>query len=128
MLSRFVRSRVASLSVPIASSGYRRKEQSFYFAGGVVGGALVFSYLTNDDKKWFAEETKSEPYVYKVVLTGGPCGGKSTAMSELSARLKSLGYEVFLVPEAATLLISGGVAVLNRTRQDLMDIEANLMK
>ena len=37
----------------------------------------------------------------------GPCGGKSTAMATISDRLLSLGYRVFRVPEAATLVITG---------------------
>eukprot|EP01125_Pyxidicula_operculata_P022511 TRINITY_DN923_c0_g1_i2.p1 TRINITY_DN923_c0_g1~~TRINITY_DN923_c0_g1_i2.p1 ORF type:complete len:418 (+),score=81.22 TRINITY_DN923_c0_g1_i2:496-1749(+) len=45
--------------------------------------------------------------VYRIVLTGGPCGGKSTAMATISNRLMSLGFKVFRVPEAATLLITG---------------------
>lgn len=46
--------------------------------------------------------------VYRVVLTGGPCGGKTTAMGSLTERFQALGWRVFRVPEAATLLISGG--------------------
>lgn len=52
-------------------------------------------------------EMKHEAPVYRIVLTGGPCGGKSTAMSHISDRLKGLGFRVFCVPEAAALLITG---------------------
>ena len=38
----------------------------------------------------------------------GPCGGKSTAVAMLSKRLSALGYAVFIVPETATLMITGG--------------------
>lgn len=34
---------------------------------------------------------KSTP-VYRIVLTGGPCGGKSTAVATISDRLLSLGF------------------------------------
>lgn len=44
--------------------------------------------------------------VYRIVLTGGPCGGKSTALTHISDRLSSLGFRVFRVPEAATILIT----------------------
>mmetsp|Transcript_58711 Transcript_58711/g.132880 ORF Transcript_58711/g.132880 Transcript_58711/m.132880 type:complete len:364 (+) Transcript_58711:59-1150(+) len=40
------------------------------------------------------------------VLTGGPCSGKSSAISELPKTL--LGHEVVRVPEAATLYFSRG--------------------
>jgi predicted ATPase len=49
-----------------------------------------------------------KPPVWRIVLTGGPCGGKSTAMHHLQERLTSLGFLVFVVPEAATLVITGG--------------------
>ncbi len=42
---------------------------------------------------------------YRIVLTGGPGGGKTTA-ADLFRR--ELGDEVVVVPEAATLLFSGG--------------------
>jgi len=46
----------------------------------------------------------------KIVLTGGPCAGKTTAMSWIQSNLTKLGYTVLFVPETATELITGGVA------------------
>ena len=48
--------------------------------------------------------------IVKIVITGGPCGGKSTAMSRIMKELGKLGYTVLFVPETASELISGGVA------------------
>ncbi|MDO4796812.1 MAG: AAA family ATPase [Coriobacteriales bacterium] len=48
--------------------------------------------------------------VSKIVITGGPCGGKTTALSRIQRDLSHLGYTVLIVPETATALISGGVA------------------
>ena len=48
--------------------------------------------------------------VFKVCLTGGPCSGKSTSMSVVTSKLTMEGVAVFSVPEAATLLINGGLA------------------
>lgn len=45
--------------------------------------------------------------IKKIVLTGGPAGGKTTLTSRLVKELSSIGYRVFIVPEAATELISG---------------------
>ena len=45
--------------------------------------------------------------IRKIVLTGGPAGGKTTLTSRLVKELSSIGYRVFIVPEAATELISG---------------------
>lgn len=48
--------------------------------------------------------------ITKIVLTGGPCAGKSTAMSWIQNAFTERGYKVLFVPETATELITGGVA------------------
>ena len=49
-------------------------------------------------------------HVYRIVLTGGPCAGKTTAMARLSGFLQERGFRVYTVPEMATLLFTNGVA------------------
>eukprot|EP00979_Chaetoceros_neogracilis_P013458 scaffold3835_cov295-Chaetoceros_neogracile.AAC.27 len=51
--------------------------------------------------------TKSAPF-HKFVLTGGPCGGKTTALARLRSYLGERGFEVMTVPEAFTILASNG--------------------
>ena len=46
----------------------------------------------------------------KIVLTGGPCAGKTTALNWISNYFSKRGYTVLFVPETATELISNGVA------------------
>ena len=48
--------------------------------------------------------------ITNIVITGGPCGGKTTGLEEIKKTFSSLGYCVLVVPETATELISGGVA------------------
>lgn len=48
--------------------------------------------------------------VHKIVITGGPCAGKSTAMSWVHNEFTKIGYTVLIIPETATELITGGVA------------------
>ena len=48
--------------------------------------------------------------ITKIVITGGPCAGKSTAMSRIQDAFTQMGYTVLFVPETATELITGGVA------------------
>lgn len=48
--------------------------------------------------------------ITKIVITGGPCGGKSTAMSWVQKAFSQMGYTVLFVPETATELITAGVA------------------
>ena len=45
---------------------------------------------------------------YKIVLTGGPCGGKTTALARLSSYLRERGFEVITCPEAFSILGSNG--------------------
>lgn len=56
------------------------------------------------------KEEKVMPNITKIVITGGPCAGKSTAMSWIQNAFTQMGYGVLFVPETATELISGGVA------------------
>lgn len=44
-----------------------------------------------------------------IVLTGGPCAGKTTALARLTDLFQNLGFRVLVVPEMATLLFQGGV-------------------
>ena len=46
----------------------------------------------------------------KIVITGGPSAGKTTAMSWVQNAFSKLGYTVLFVPETATEFITGGVA------------------
>eukprot|EP00985_Skeletonema_marinoi_P016499 scaffold8890_cov99-Skeletonema_marinoi.AAC.2 len=48
--------------------------------------------------------------IYKIVLTGGPCGGKTTSMARLSPYLRERGFEVITCPEAFSLLVNNGMA------------------
>lgn len=52
-----------------------------------------------------AAETRPHNHRYRIVLTGGPGGGKTTA-ADLFRR--EIGDRVVIVPESATLLFSGG--------------------
>lgn len=47
--------------------------------------------------------------IAKIVITGGPCAGKTTAMSRIQEEFMEMGYTVLFVPETATELITGGV-------------------
>ena len=46
----------------------------------------------------------------KLVLTGGPCAGKSTALSYITQKLGDRGFYPLVVHEAPTLLMSGGIS------------------
>lgn len=50
-----------------------------------------------------------EKGITKIVLTGGPCAGKTTALSKLVQRLSDIGYKPIVVSETATELINNGI-------------------
>ncbi|KAG5472347.1 hypothetical protein LSCM1_03746 [Leishmania martiniquensis] len=53
---------------------------------------------------------ESKHKVYRVCLTGGPCAGKSTMLSAIQSKIpQRTGFRVMCVPEAATLLVTGGM-------------------
>ncbi len=54
-------------------------------------------------------EHQKKRKVWKLVLTGGPCGGKTTGQTRLSTFFENLGWKVYRVPETANILLSGGV-------------------
>jgi len=47
--------------------------------------------------------------IKRIVLTGGPCAGKTTILSKLEQDLSEKGYKVFIVSESATELINSGI-------------------
>lgn len=55
------------------------------------------------------EEEKTKQKITKIVLTGGPCAGKTTAMNWMQNFFQKQGYKVLFVPETATELITGGL-------------------
>lgn len=48
--------------------------------------------------------------ISKIVITGGPCAGKTTAMSWIQNAFTAKGYTVLFIGETATEFIRGGVA------------------
>ena len=46
----------------------------------------------------------------KIVITGGPCAGKTTALSKLEKHFTGLGFRVIFINETATELILNGIA------------------
>lgn len=52
--------------------------------------------------------------VPEIVLTGGPCSGKTTGLAYTLEKLMDRGHRVFLVPEVPTMFILGGVQDISR--------------
>jgi thymidylate kinase len=56
----------------------------------------------------------------KIVLTGGPCAGKTTALSRIEVDLTEKGYRVLVISESATELIKGGIKPFGLTPFELL--------
>lgn len=66
--------------------------------------------------------------IYKFVLTGGPCAGKTTALSTINNVFTQKGYTVLIISETATELILSGVHPWNSSKQAVLDFEYAITK
>ena len=68
--------------------------------------------------------------VTRILLTGGPCAGKTTALAAIKSDLTQLGYKVLEVPEAATIIAKGGamIAAESFTAQEGLSFQKALIK
>lgn len=51
------------------------------------------------------------PPIFRFVFTGGPCGGKTTALARVFSYLRERGFECITCPEAYTTLSSNGMNI-----------------
>ena len=64
--------------------------------------------------------------IKKIVITGGPCAGKTTGMSYLEQELSKMGYKVVFLNESATEIILSGLGPnANKTN---LDFERNIIQ
>ena len=54
--------------------------------------------------------------IKRIVLTGGPCAGKTTALVQVIEHFSSLGYKVFTIPEVPTLFSQAGMNYLTKNK------------
>lgn len=71
---------------------------------------LAVLYNIPIEKLLILKEDVKQVTINKIVITGGPCAGKTTAMSWIQNAFDKKGYKVLFIPETATELITGGVA------------------
>lgn len=65
--------------------------------------------------------------ITKIVITGGPCAGKSTALKSVRDAFAEKGYRVLVIDEIATELINGGISPSAcGTRADFQKIRLEL--
>jgi len=67
-------------------------------------------------------------HIPRVVITGGPCSGKTTGMSYIVEKLQDYGYKAFVVPEMATLLQQAGFDISVATELEFMSFEEQILR
>ena len=60
--------------------------------------------------------------IHRIVLTGGPCAGKTTAFARIETELTNLGYKVFVMPETFTELYGGGIKLFEYPAVEFQDM------
>jgi len=65
--------------------------------------------------------------IINIVLTGGPCAGKTTALAKVIQYFTYRGYAVYAQPEAATLFNQGGVNFLTDDKRLFFECEKQLL-
>ena len=99
---------------------------------GLATGAFLYSMIRKPVLSIKEDRLKTKSFgdskVFTLVLTGGPCGGKSTGMTMIKKELELDGYTVYTVPEVPTILISGGCAYPGENGGELlMEFETGLI-
>lgn len=61
--------------------------------------------------------------VKKIVLTGGPCAGKSTAIDSIKNHFEKLGFNVIIINESATELINSGIKPFGENKIDPFEFQ-----
>lgn len=71
---------------------------------------------------------KSTRMVTKIVLTGGPCAGKSTILKRIKEKYEKIGWAVYMLPESATLFIEAGANFLTSDSKLLFETEKSKLQ
>jgi predicted ATPase len=68
------------------------------------------------------------PVIHRIVLTGGPCAGKSTALHRIAGWLRACGIRVYHLPEASTLLLPGGIVVAGAPLEQMVTFQTGIVR
>lgn len=63
--------------------------------------------------------------IHRIVITGGPCAGKTTAFARIQSELSLRGYKVYIVPETFTEMYGGGIKLLDYVNIDFQEMLLN---
>lgn len=95
---------------------------------GSAAARVARDTCKNNSNRNFFPSDMEQKRLYKVVLTGGPCGGKTTGQTRLCTFFENMGWKVFRVPETATVLLSGGVKFSDLNAEEGFKFQENLLR
>lgn len=94
---------------------------------GVTHGSIHGLDIKNGIIKKMEEKGMGQ-IIGKIVLTGGPCAGKTTALSRIEEELTERGYRVIIVSESATELIKAGVRPFGDKAYNYLDFQRLILE
>ena len=74
------------------------------------------------------EAPQAAPKIFKVALTGGPCAGKTSSLSAIADYFKGLGWRVYVVREAASVMLSGGINFAYMNGEQIFELQTAIVK
>jgi predicted ATPase len=95
----------------MSSSESKSTSTSTSTSTATVATAATATYSELSEAERNLVDSNNKAPLYKFVMTGGPCGGKTTALARVFNFLRERGFEVITCPEAYTLLSSNGMSV-----------------
>jgi hypothetical protein len=111
----------------VQNGSKRKRSQSFSLFLSPLNHHPETMKIFRDFEDIMAEEQRKRK-VWKLVLTGGPCGGKTTGQTRLATFFENLGWKVYRVPETANILLSGGVNFAELSDEAAERFQENLLK
>ncbi|CAJ1349920.1 unnamed protein product [Effrenium voratum] len=122
MASRLARRHFAPLAVAASAAwlGPWARKVSCEAKSEAIPSRFRTSLYRLDENLWKAGQalrpgmvtTRFKPgrtHVIRIVLTGGPCAGKSSALEHLTRAATAAGYDVYAAPEVCTVLLNAGM-------------------
>ena len=68
--------------------------------------------------------------VFRVCISGGPCGGKTTLLDKVREEFTKKGFKVITMPEVPTLVHNAGININTYMMplEDKLTLEASILK
>lgn len=90
------------------------------------GGNIKFEHETLNKRN--ISPIMDQKKIHRVVFTGGPCAGKTTAINRIKNFFENIGWKVLCVPETSTILLGSGIFFRDMDDTMQTNFQENLLK